>query len=319
MPADWNIYIGPAAGIATSLLWTASSILFTSAGRRIGATTMNTARIAMAVAMLAITHKLMVGTWWPAAETGQIVYLALSGVVGLALGDQALFIAFVLIGPRLSMLCMTLAPLMAAVFGWLVLGEHLSLRACVGIVVTLAGVAWAVLERPRGKTPEAQPGVRFTGVVLAIIGAAGQAGGLLLSKQGIGHGWLPEAQHLTPQAATLVRMFFAGLAMVPIFAWYRWTHERRHAQGNPPQRIGTPAAGWLLTVSAAVVGPYLGVWMSLVAINNAPLGIGQTLCSLTPVFLLPFAAWVYKEHVSPRAVFGALLAVGGSAMLFFEA
>lgn len=319
MPSTLQPYIGPAAGVATSILWTITSLMFTAAGRRLGATTMNAARIGMAIVLLAVTHRLLHSTWWPDAAGGQVLYLALSGIVGLALGDQALFIAFVLIGPRLAMLCMTLAPLMATVFGWFILGEQLTPLACVGIVVTVAGVAWAVLERPRAQAPVAQPGVRLTGVVLAIIGAACQAGGLLLSKQGIGHGWLPETQHLDPQAATLVRMTFAGVGMLPLLVWHRWLLQWRQARGRPPLRSGSRATGWLFTAGAAVLGPFLGVWMSLVAIDRAPLGIGQTLCSLTPVFILPFAAWVYKEHVSPRAILGALLAVAGSAVLFLPA
>ncbi len=64
-------------------------------------------------------------------------------------------------------------------------------------------------------------------------------------------------------------------------------------------------------------GPFLGVWMSLVASDRAPLGVAQTLCGLSPVFILPFAALIHKERVSPRAVLGAVVAVGGSAVLFF--
>ena len=77
-------------------------------------------------------------------------------------------------------------------------------------------------------------------------------------------------------------------------------------------------AGYLFASGGAVVGPFLGVWMSLVAADHAPIGVAQTLCSLTPVFLLPFAVVIHKERISSRAVIGALIAVGGSVLLFFR-
>ncbi|MHC4946361.1 MAG: EamA family transporter, partial [Planctomycetota bacterium] len=188
-------FIGPAAGVATSFFWTLTSLFFTAGGKRIGVVKVNSARIGMAIVFLAITHKLLSGVWIPDALSGQVVFLALSGLLGLTLGDQALFTAFVFIGPRLSMLIMATSPIFAVLFGWSVLGERLSPTAWIGIALTLGGVAWVVMERPanhaEGRTPR-----RAWGIVLAFIGAACQAGGLLLSKQGMGHGWLPEAEHL---------------------------------------------------------------------------------------------------------------------------
>lgn len=310
-------YIGPAAGIATAMLWTATSLLFTAAGRRIGATVVNAVRIVLAIGIHAVTHKLLVGTWWPTQASGQMVYLALSGIVGLTIGDQALFTAFVDIGPRLSILVMTTSPLFAVLLGWFVLGEVLSPAAWVGIAMTVGGVGWVVLERPRSDSGGPTP-YRVRGLVLALVGAICQAGGLLLSKQGMGHGWLPDDQHMSPQAATLVRMTFAGLGMLPILALHGARAKKRAIAGIAPKHSGSKQAGLFFTACGTVVGPYLGVWMSLVATDRAPLGIAQTLCSLTPVFILPFVAIFFKERITARAAVGALIAVLGSAMLFFQ-
>ena len=146
--------------------------------------------------------------------------------------------------------------------------------------------------------------------------AACQAGGLLLSKQGMGHGWLPEDRHLDPQAATLLRMLFAGAGVLPILVLHRLRHRGRAQAAMGTESPGRRSAGWSFAACGAVVGPYLGVWMSLVASDRAPLGVAQTLCSLAPVFILPFAVLIHKERVSPRAALGAMVAVGGSALLF---
>ena len=316
MLANLDIYIGPSAGVATSMLWTATSLLFTAAAKRVGTTTVNIVRITLAVVLLGVTHRLMTGAWIPSLVGGQVLLLALSGIVGLSIGDQALFTSFVHLGPRLAMLIMATSPIFAALFGWLALGETLHGIAWLGVALTTGGVAWVVLERPEDQVI-VHDSRRIQGVILALIGSACQGGGLLLSKQGMGHGWLPATQHLDPQAATLVRMSFAWLGMIPIAALHGLRQRRRRASGLHRRPVGSLRAGLVFTALGSVVGPYLGVWMSLVAADRAPVGVAQTLCSLTPVFLLPFAVVIHQERISPRAVVGAVIAVAGTALLFF--
>jgi drug/metabolite transporter (DMT)-like permease len=306
-------YWGATAGVLTSVFWTASSLLFTSATRRLKVTTVNCTRLAVAVVLLAVTHRLAAGAWIPDALPKQVVFLGLSGIVGLSIGDQALFRSFVYVGPRLAMLVMTTSPLIATLFGWVVLGEQLSWLAWLGMLLTIGGICWVVAERTEER--QQRPAYYVRGLWFAFVGAVCQAGGLLLSKQGIGHGWLPREEHLSPQAATLVRMFFATLAILPVLAWQNRRARRVEVEADP-DRARIRRTGLMFTLCAAVVGPYLGVWMSLVAGDLSPLGVAQTLCSLTPVFILPIVAITGKEHISGRAVAGAIIAVLGSSLLF---
>ena len=310
-------YIGPAAGITTSILWTATSLLFTAGGKRIGATAVNVFRIWLAVALLGITHRLWFGSWFPETVGNQVLYLGLSGVIGLSIGDQALFTAFVHIGPRLSMLIMATSPIFATLFGWIGLGETLAPLSFVGMGLTIFGVAWVVLER-QPTVPTTDRSHRGRGVFYAFVGAACQAGGLLLSKQGIGHGWLPAEAHMNPQAAAYVRMIFAGLGVLPILALHLARRRKRLAAGVESPTYGSTRTGYIFAACGAFVGPFLGMWMSLVAVNYAKMGVAQTLCSLSPVFILPFAIGIHKERIGPRAAIGAVIAVGGSAMLFLN-
>ncbi len=313
MVEQLDTYIGPAAGVATSVLWTGTALFFTAASKRLGSTVVNTGRIMLAILLLALTHWILHGAWWPDGTAAQIMLLGASGIVGLAIGDQALLISFVQIGPRLALLVMTTSPLFAALFGFVALSETLAPIAWLGMGLTIAGVASVVLERPEADAP-GRPRHYVTGLLLAFVAAACQAGGLLLSKQGMGHGWTDDTPRLAPLGATLVRMAFAGLAMLPILVW-RWQARRRgRTEAATPSR--TIAIGWLLIGAGAVFGPYLGVWMSLMAADRTPVGVAQTLCSLTPVFILPFSAYVHRERIGPRAIVGTVAAVVGSALLF---
>ncbi|MCO6435860.1 MAG: DMT family transporter [Phycisphaerae bacterium] len=315
MESHSAVLVGYAAGVATAMLWTATSLFFNAAARRLGVTILNTTRIAFAIVLLGVTHRLLNGYWLPDVLPGQAAFLAISGLVGLTVGDQALFSAFRAIGPRLAMLVMTSSPLWAALFGWTVLGERLAPLALLGMAMTIFGIVWVVLERPR-VTMAVQSQGRIRGCVLALVGAICQAGGLLLSKQGMGHGWLPPEEHIAPQTATLVRMTFAGLGMIPLALIH---HRRaRRPQGIGNSRAGSMRSGLAFAACGAVVGPFLGVWMSLVASDRAPLGIAQTLCSMTPIFLLPFAAVLHGERITARSVLGVLLAVGGTGLIFTQ-
>lgn len=313
-------YVGHVAGLTTSVLWTFTSLFFTAASRRIGPTRVNGIRLLTAVVLLGVTHRLLSTshTWFPQLLGEQVVLLAASGLLGLVIGDQAMLTAFLAIGPRLTLLMSTSAPLFATLFGWLFLDETVGWRAGLGITCTITGIAWVVLERPRDGGP-AFAGHRARGLALALLSAAAQAGGLLLSKAGMGHGWLPRAQHLDPQGATLTRAFFAGAAMVLILLLHAWRERTRSIAAHPRGPQGAWRAGVLLALGGAVVGPYLGVWLSLIASDRAPLGVAQTLVALPPVLILPIVRLVHQEPLSARAVCGALLAVGGVAMLFVHA
>jgi drug/metabolite transporter (DMT)-like permease len=69
-------------------------------------------------------------------------------------------------------------------------------------------------------------------------------------------------------------------------------------------------------IGGSIVGPFLGVWLSLVAIQTTYVGIASTLMALTPVIMLPVVKWGFKEHVSKWAVGGTLVSLAGVAIIF---
>lgn len=308
---------GYLAGLSVSILWTFTTLAFTAAGKRLGPTLVNAARIAAALILHAATHRLLNGHWVPDVRAWQVFCLGASGIIGLTIGDQAIIKAFLVIGPRRALLMTTTAPLMAALFGWLALDETLDAQAIGGILVTLAGVAWVIRERSGDGTANSSRAVAI-GYVLALVAAACQAGGLMLSKQGMGHGWLPAEQHLAPQSATLIRMTFAAMGMIPLLAARALREREVPRDGDAVAHSRARVEGFVLACAGAVTGPFLGVWLSLFSANRVPIGIAQTLLSLTPIMILPVAHFWLRERVSARAVFGSVLAVGGLAILFLR-
>lgn len=295
-----NPTIGALAAFGTACCWTATSLAFQAAGRRVGSLAVNLIRLVLAVALLAAWGGLVHGRPLPTdASADAWLWLSASGLVGFTLGDLFLFRAFVVIGARLSMLLMALVPPLTALTGWLVLGERLSPWDGLGMALTLGGVAWVIAERAPDTTGVRQ-GVPVVGVLLGLGGAVGQAVGLVLSKYGMGG--------YDPFAATQIRVIAGAAGFAVLFSVIGWWGKTAAALSDR-RAMGAVTLG-------AIFGPFLGVSLSLVAVQNALTGVASTIMSIVPVLILVPTVLVYHERVSFRALLGSSLAVAGTALLF---
>ena len=299
-------YVGELAGLLTSVCWSFTSIFFTLSGRQVGSPIVNRTRLALALVIVSGAHWLAQGQPWPFdAEPSRWGWMALSGLVGFVLGDAALFQAFVLIGPRLSMLLMALSPVIGAVLAWLLLGETLSGWEGLGIALALAGVAWVVTDRRNGNdTPGRTPRTYALGVLFGLGGALGQALGLILSKQGL-------EGDFSALSGNVIRLIAATITLWGFTALNRQAIHTVHVLRAHPGAVR-------FIVGGAIAGPFLGVWLSLIAVQNAPVGVASTLMSLPPILLIPLAWLIFKERITQRAVAGTALALAGVAVLFLH-
>jgi drug/metabolite transporter (DMT)-like permease len=293
------LYLGESAALLTSLCWSLNSVCFMVAGRRVGSASVNLGRLLMAWGVLILVHLLVYGSPFPLHAGGaRIGWLAVSGLIGFALGDAVLFEAFVLIGARLAMLLMTLSPIFSALLAWLFLGQAMSFPKLAAMAVTLGGIAWVVWGDGDHET---HPHL-WRGVLLGVGGALGQSVGLVFSKFGL-------AGDFPPISANLIRVTAGVLALLLYFGA---TGRLRGTLGSLRDGRATAFIGL-----GAVTGPVLGVVLSLIAIARAPMGVAATLMSLSPVILLPVSHFVFKEKVGGHAILGTLVTLVGAAALFF--
>ena len=298
-----NTHLGELAALTTAVLFSFSSSLFTLAGRRIGPLMLNRLRLLLAVGWLLLAHAVLRLPLPLDAGSERWFWLGLSGVVGLVLGDAFLFQAFISIGPRLTMLLMALAPALAALAAWLFLGEALIGMQTLGMLLTLAGIGWVVQERigPEQKTP-GERSQYLRGLLYGLGAAAGQAGGIVLAKPGVG-GDFPAP------SATLLRMVAAAAVI--------WLYTLLRGQaGETVRKIAAQPPVLRQALAGSFIGPFLGVTLTMYAIQHTAVGIASTLSSLTPIFLLPIGYFFFKEKFGWQAIAGTLLAMVGVALLF---
>jgi len=226
------LYLGEAAAVITSITFAINSALFTLAGREVGSLVVNRLRLIAASFFLIAAHWIFLGTPWPTgANFDRWFWLGLSGIVGLVLGDAFLFQAFVWVGPRISMLMMSLAPILAAFTAWIFLGEALTWWQLMGIFLTIIGVMWVVLERNQNQGPQKENYLR--GILFGLGGAIGQALG-------------------SPISGNFIRMFTAMIVIWLI------TIIQRQARTTIQHAIAYPDALWKI-IGGAFTGPFLGV------------------------------------------------------------
>jgi drug/metabolite transporter (DMT)-like permease len=202
-----SAYLGELAALATSVLFSASSTVNTLAGRKVGASVLNRTRLVLAIAWLILAHALLRIPLPLLAGPERWFWLSVSGIVGLAIGDAFLFQAFIWIGPRLSMLLMSLAPAISAILAWILLGEVLSPGQWAGMALTTFGIVWVISDR-KGNSRQNHIAKEhyMSGILFGLGAAVGQALGLVLAKRGM-------FGDFSAISGTLIRMLAAALIL----------------------------------------------------------------------------------------------------------
>ena len=67
---------------------------------------------------------------------------------------------------------------------------------------------------------------------------------------------------------------------------------------------------------ATTTGPFIGVSLSLMAVQYTEAGIASTLMALTPVFILWPAHIFFGQKVTLKEVIGAVISVAGVSLFF---
>ena len=308
-------YFGETIALVVAFSWTATALFADIASHRIGAVPLNLLRMAMSLVFLAALLWIFTGSPYPVHAGGKAwFWLGLSGLVGYVFGDYCLFNSYVIFGSRYGQLFMTLAPPVAGIAGWLMLGETMSWHSWLAMLVTLTGIAISILARGED-SHRLTLQLPLKGVLFGIGAGVGQGVGLVLSKIGLDAyeaaipAGTPEAvAQAMPFAGTFIRAVF-GLAGFAAILWARKSmgqvrtalHDRK---------------GMTFAVLTTFFGPFLGVSLSLMAVQYAKAGIASTLMALTPVLIIVPYAIINKQRITAKQVFGTIVTVAGVALFF---
>lgn len=308
-------YFGEIIALIVAFSWTATALFADIASHRIGALPLNLIRMAMSLLFLALLLWVFTGTPYPQFADGKAwFWLALSGLVGYVFGDYCLFNSYIVFGSRYGQLFMTLAPPVAGIAGWLMLGEAMSWHSWLAMLVTLTGIGYSILNRG-GESHKLTLQLPIKGVLLGIGAGVGQGIGLVLSKIGLEYyeasvpADAPEAiARLMPFAGTFIRAVFGLIGFTAILALLKSLGRVREALHD--------RKGMSFAALTTFFGPFLGVSLSLMAVQYAKAGIASTLMALTPVLIIVPYALINKQRITAKEVIGTLITITGVALFF---
>lgn len=303
MTAFFNIigaFKGEIFALVAAFLWALASLWFKTLGKTIRPLELNLLKGLLALLLFAVTS-LLIGESYLSLPLISLIVLAVSGAVGIGLGDTMFFAAINRLGSSRALLLTVLAPPMAALFGWAFMNEKLSLAAWAGILITILGVTWVISGQSRDENGQPHR-LQWSGLFFGFMAAFGQATGAVLSRWALAQGGISALQTAVLRliAGTLVLLLWSALRHEKIGTWIK--------TGSNPRLWGKLAAVVLL-------GTYTAIWLQQLSFQFSPVGIASTLLATSPLFIIPIAA-LNHEKPALRDVLGGVVAIAGVALIF---
>jgi drug/metabolite transporter (DMT)-like permease len=286
--------------LLTSLFWAISPYFFSIAQEKIGVNQLNIDRLIFASITLFIVV-LLCGANYNVSIL-QYLFLVLSGIFGLICGDYFLFSSYRKIGPRYSMIMMSLAPIFSCIGAALIFNENIGIIGFIGIITTISGIGIVVSKAYNLNKQKTQTHIKPSKLLFGILAALGQALGLLCVKQAYFYG------NISGISATFFRISSAGIILL---LWLNIIKKYT----NPIKVYINDKSALKYVLLGTLFGPVLGVTLSIISLEYVPLSIAQTLFSTSPIFMLPISHFIMKDKVNHRAITGVVITIIGIGIL----
>ena len=289
--------IGEVAALTAAFLWSVSSLFWREIKLSAGA--MNLSKNVFGLLLMLLHLGVITSVTHQAAFTASpssIGLLAISGLIGVVLGDTFFLRSLQILGPRIALMMATTSPVFAVLLGQFFLQEQSLMILLVGILLTVVGLVVVLTDRAAAKeAPKHYPGNLAVGVWCGIAGALCQAVGGTLSRAG--------TQDCSGLEAAIYRVTVGVFVLLVYYSW-RGTLSA----------IVRNVLRWdmiKLLLPATIIGTWMGIWLCQVAYKNSDVAIAQTLLSTCPLFAIP-VIWIYDGYrLTARGFAGTLVAVFG--------
>ncbi len=284
--------IGILAALGSAASWAMGAVLFKKLGDQLSSPGMALVKSFISAALLG-SVLLVIG--FGELPTEALMWLVISGALGIALGDTFFFAALKELSPHALIVLLTSGQMLTVLLAVLFLGEHPTFATWVGIGLITTGIT-VVLSAHLSTERKAS---QLKGMVLGAISVVCMSVSLVLAKKGVGE--------ISAMQATFVRMLAAGFTLLLLSAFRGRSREWLAPFRNP---------GLFRQFCASVcVVTFGGFWLSLLAVKHLQVAVANTLNSVEPVFVLPLAAYFLKEKVTLTAVTGTGITVAGISLI----
>jgi drug/metabolite transporter (DMT)-like permease len=280
------LFIGHQAALAAAMAWTTASALWRSLSQFGTAIELN--GLKNGLALLFFLPFLFTLPWTD--QTGAIVVLLLSGVIGIAAGDSFYLGGLRRLGTQRALTVEAIGPVLASMGAVLMMGDTVRPAAWAGALLVSCAV---VLVAQQSKASSATNGTAF-GLLLCVLAVMCGLSGAFLSRHVL------ITSSLSPMQTAAVRLLGGWLGLLPLL---RGRLSPKHLPKGVMAKV----------VLATLLGTNLGIVLQQIVFQILPVGQGITLMSTAPVMAL-FLHRLEGESLQWQGVVAGLLAVSGVAL-----
>ena len=286
--------------LGAAACWALGSVLSVSPSRHLGAFAFTRWRMLMVAIMLWSAVAVMGG--WRTFDVSTLGVMAISGVIGIFVGDTALFASMNRLGPRRAGVLFATNAAFSALLGFWILQERMSAQALAGGVLTLGGVMMAIVwgrHKNESHAWESDLGSVKTGVAMGLLAALCQAVGSLIAKPVMAAG-------ADPVMASAVRVTFATIAHFALLL----------AGFRAARSVHAPTRAVLVQTGLnGFIAMGIGMTLILLALQKGDVGLVGVLSSVSPILVLPLLWFQLKRAPAWGAWIGAVFTVVGTALI----
>ena len=289
--------------LAAAACWAIASLFSAHAARHLGAFAFSRWRM-FCVSLMLWAAALLTGGW-SSLTSESISIMAGSGLIGIFIGDTALFAAMNRLGPRRASVLFATHALFSAVLAYVIFGELIQGWTLVGCLLLIGGVMLAIFMGKRaGDTHswEQDNGKLWLGIGLGLVAALCQSVATLMMKP-VMMDTLAPVDAISASAVRMTVAFFAHLFLL----WSGWKVAK------PLQPINGAIFG--MVASNALLAMGIGMTLILTALRYGEVGMVAMLSSVSPVLVLPLLWLLTKNRPAYGAWLGAAITVLGTVLI----
>jgi len=297
MESSFNHLLGAFAALGSAFLWAVAAILFGQVGQQLTARAMNLAK--GLVALLCLVLFVLPN---PFVDLSQASFwmLALSGLLGISLGDTLYLLCIQRLGARLTLLIGTLIPVVTAVIAVFAFQEFMGVSAYLSLMLTIVGVGFVLWNKTDKNKHEI---LWFSGLIVGGLFVLTESSGILLTKWAV---FEVDSMH-----ATFIRQVWGVVGLTV------WGLLARDLISDFKPLKSNPALQKKLLLTS-FIGAFLGTWLSVLALKLTYASVAVALNSVSPIFVLVLAIFMLKEKVPRSSIIGSVVAVFGVFLYFLQ-
>lgn len=287
-----------AFGILMAMLsaasWAIGTVLFERIGRVMSAPAITFFKSLFSLLLMAL---LMFFFGWSLPSDTDLLLLAISGLVGISVGDTLFFASLQCLGAKIQVLYFILGQVVTIILSYLILGEVLTIVQYICSMMILIGVLIVIIGKQNGHPN------KLKGVVEGFLAMICYSVSIIIIKQCV--------SHMSAVTVTFYRMLFStAFILIGVLL------GGKISNWMSPLKNKSTLTLFILNVTIVTYGGFL---LSVVAIKYIDVAIASIIATTETIFTFLFAYLINKEPPKKRELVGATIAlIGVTVMILIQ-